>query len=114
MKSQKLRSQDDQKLPKVLEERLIFWIWQRCNARQPPSHLEVRKMASAYIGRKDGNLLGKTWLKKFLERNPEARPMRTVAVDNNRLVLPVTLQPQWGWNKKIKSQLQAEWRRRQD
>jgi len=88
MKSQKLRSQDDQKLPKVLEERLIFWIWQRCNARQPPSHLEVRKMASAYIGRKDGNLLGKTWLKKFLERNPEARPMRTVAVDNNRLVLP--------------------------
>jgi len=31
-----------------------------------------------------------------------------------RSLQSVTLQPQWGWNKKIKSQLQAEWRRRQD
>jgi len=87
-RSQKERSLEDQELSPVLEQQLVSWIFQRCAAHQAPKHVEVREMASCYLGGKQGSMLGRAWMKKFLERNPQVEAMRAVAIESSRLVLP--------------------------
>ncbi|KAM0665033.1 hypothetical protein ACQRIU_006186 [Beauveria bassiana] len=66
-----------QRLPAIQESHLVSWILIQDHLSNPPTHEQVRKIASSLCRRNgDDHDVGKNWLQGFLKRNPEIKTLR--------------------------------------
>ncbi|KAM3525797.1 hypothetical protein NHJ13051_003788 [Beauveria bassiana] len=75
-----------QRLPAIQESHLVSWILIQDHLGNPPTHEQVRKIASSLCRRNgDDHDVGKNWLQGFLKRNPEIKTLRGKRLDFERL-----------------------------
>ncbi len=76
----------EQRLPPHQEQRLVDWILLQGLAGHPPTHAQIRDLATRILATaKDTNPLGKKWMQSFLKRHPEIRTTRKVSRDSRRI-----------------------------
>lgn len=75
-----------QRLSKEQESHLVGWILVQTNLGLPPTHQQVKEIASRIVrAGGDDQPLGKHWMEGFLRRNPEVRTVRGKPIDSRRL-----------------------------
>jgi hypothetical protein len=74
-----------QRLSKEQESHLVGWILVQANLDLPPTHQQVKEIASRIVrAGGDDQPLGKHWMEGFLRRNPEVRTVRGKPIDSCR------------------------------